>query len=107
MSTKQELDEYQYKKLLTLGMEGKLWSVRVQYRDKGETKQHIRRNMLSPELMGFRKNMFQFGFEISVGPGHWKIVCPMDIEEVEMFKQTKYIPDGGTHIAGKPDQPIG
>jgi hypothetical protein len=81
-------------KLKTLGKEGKLWSLTVVYDVDGVTKQLTRRNMTGEQLMAFRKTMFNAGFTLMVEPGHWKIVCPMDIKTADCYQQRDYFPDG-------------
>lgn len=96
--TEQTLKEKQLQELLTAGMEGKLWAVSVMYKIANETKLYERRNLTGEQTMKLRNRMFQFGFEIMQEPGHWVIICPMDILEVHMFRQTSYIPDGAAKL---------
>lgn len=108
MSDKQKFDEHRLQELLTLGLEGRLWAVSIMYKVNGQTKLHEIRNLTGEQTMAKRSRMFQFGFEVMIAPGHWQIVCPMDILEVHMFKQTRYLPEGAAKLwQPKPDQPIG
>lgn len=79
--------------LFALGKAGKLWAMEIIYTLEGETKQVRKRNMTVEELMKFRETMFRYGMTHPVEPGHWKIVCPMDINSVDVYKQATYLPD--------------
>jgi hypothetical protein len=57
---------------------------------QNETKLMQKRNMEVRELMSFRENMFRYGFKVMVEPGHWKIICPMDVVEVDLYQQDAY-----------------
>lgn len=94
--SKQQFDNRQMQELLTLGSEGKLWAVEVRYNVQQEAKLYWRRNLTGEQCMKLRNRMFQFGFEIAIEPGHWQIICPMDIQEVHMYRQDRYLPDGAT-----------
>jgi hypothetical protein len=53
-----------------------------------------KRNMEVKELMNFRELMFKYGFKVMIEPGHWKIICPIDIIEVDLYNQDHYFFDG-------------
>lgn len=80
-------------RLMQLGRDGKLWALEVVYsiRDKNEYKQMIKRNLTEEELLKTREAMFKYGLQIPVEPGHWKIICPIDILEVDLYKQKAYV----------------
>lgn len=82
--------------LIQLGKEKKLWSIEIIYNIAGEgaTKRMLKRNMTARELMVFRESMFKYGFKVQIDPGHWKIICPMDIVEVDLYQQDHYFFDG-------------
>lgn len=108
MTNKQKFDERQLQELLTMGMEGKLWAVSVMYKVDAETRLYERKNLTGEQLMKLRNRMFQFGFEIMIEAGHWQIICPMDILEVHMYKQTRYLPEGSAKLwQPNTDQPTG
>jgi hypothetical protein len=79
-------------RLIELGKQKKLYRLVILYnvRSYGETKVLDKPNMEVAELMNFRENMFVYGFKVMVAPGHWKIVCPMDVVEVDMYQQDSY-----------------
>lgn len=81
--------------LMQLGREGKLWAISIRYSVPGtnETKLMHRRNFTGEKLMTFRESMFRAGFTINIEPGHWKVICPVDIVEVDIFRQTCYMPE--------------
>lgn len=82
-------------RLITLGKQGKLYRIVVIYNvhGHGETKIHDLKNLEIAELMNFRDNMFRYGFKVQIAPGHWKIICPMDIVEVDLYQQSAYFFD--------------
>lgn len=89
--TKQSLPP-ELERLIQLGKRKKLWSLEILYNFRnGEAKLMHKRNMENEELMSFRENMFRYGFKVMVAPDHWKIVCPMDILEVDLHRQDYYI----------------
>lgn len=95
-------------RLMELGRQKKLWALEIRYNvpDKNETKIIWKRNMTGEQLQTVRENMFRLGFEIPVEPGHWKIICPMDIVTVDCYRQDNYVGEGYNGIAEK-DQPNG
>lgn len=86
---------YELQRLIDLGKQKKLWALEIQYNvaKTGETKVMRKRNMEELELMNFRELMFRYGFKVMVAPGHWKIICPMDIVEVDLYRQDAYFFD--------------
>lgn len=84
------------KQLIEMGKQKKLWALEIRYNvaGQGETKLMRKRNLTVQELMTFRESMFKYGFKVMVEPGHWKIICPMDIVEVDLYNQDHYFFDG-------------
>jgi hypothetical protein len=82
-------------RLIDLGKQKKLWTIDVLYRltSANEAKRKMYRNLEVYELMRFREDMFKYGFKVGVEPGHWKIICPMDILEVDLYQQSAYFFD--------------
>ncbi len=93
MATSNQFVPPELQELFALGKAGKLWAMEIVYSLEGVTKQVRKRNMTAEELMKFRETMFRYGLTHSVEPGHWKIVCPMDIFSVDVYKQATYLPD--------------
>ena len=83
-------------RLIELGTRKKLWALEIHYSVPGssEAKLMRKRNMEVGELMSFRELMFKYGFKVMVEPGHWKIICPIDIIEVDLYNQDHYFFDG-------------
>jgi len=86
--------------LIELGKQKKLWALEIIYNVAGsnEPKLMRKRNLTSKELMTFRESMFKYGFSVQIDPGHWKIICPMDICEVDLYQQDEYLFDGPTGL---------
>lgn len=76
------------------GAKKKLWAIDLLYNTRtGETRPFRKRNLYSDELMKFRETMLRYGFTIEVEPGHWKLILPFDIVEVDLYRQDKYLPE--------------
>ena len=86
---------HELKQLIELGKQKKLWALEVIYSVRGEGATKLKRmtNLTLNELMNFRENMFKYGFKIELEPGHWKIICPMDILEVDLYQQDAFFFD--------------
>jgi len=77
-----------------LGKKGKLWSIEVLAKHGiwgNETKRFARCNLYSSELMQSRKTMFTHGILMPVDPGHWIIVLPWDIVQIDIYRQKLFI----------------
>lgn len=87
---------YELQQLIELGKQKKLWALEIRYNVPGEgvAKLMRKRNLTVKELMIFRESMFKYGFKVQIEPGHWKIICPMDIVEVDLYQQDHYFFDG-------------
>ncbi len=83
---------HELQKLIELGRQKKLFTLVIRYNvpDGNEPKLMTKRNLERLELMNFSENMFKYGFRVGVAPGHWKIICPMDIVEVDLYQQDAY-----------------
>lgn len=78
---------------MELGKAGHLWTIEVLYNVKSTTVTERKRNMKGEEIMQFRKNIFLVGMLINQAPGHWRVICPMDIVQVDLYRQSDYFPD--------------
>lgn len=76
--------------LWEMGAAGKLWTLECVYVLDSEQKIIRWRNLTDAELMGRRVKMFSQGFTIPVEPGHWRIVHPIDIQRVDLYRQSGY-----------------
>lgn len=81
------------------GSKNMLWTVEIIYTvteggaSSGTTRRYQKRNLYSNEMLDFREKMFRYGFTIPLGPGHWKVIIPIDVISVELFKQSRYFPE--------------
>ncbi len=75
-----------------LGEAGKLWSLEFTFTLGGLPEVHRRllRNLTEPKLTATRAKMFIEGLTLRKEPGHWVIVCPMDIIAVDVYQQFGY-----------------
>lgn len=94
--------------LMELGRQKKLWALEIVYTTPGENevKRIWQRNLTGEKLMDFREKMFRYGFTVPVEPGHWKIVCPMDIQSVDLYRQDNYVTETYNGVA-QTGQPTG
>jgi hypothetical protein len=76
--------------LTQMGKEGKLWTLTICFTLDGETKQDIKRNLKSREIMKLRTDLFQVGFLHPISAGRWRIVMPLDIDRVYLDRQSGY-----------------
>ncbi len=67
-----------------------LYSVEIVYRWGSEEKIERRRNLTEEELAKFRRNVLLGGMAFIVEPGHWKVVCPIDILAFDIYQQSGY-----------------
>jgi len=85
------LDELQAR--VNLGKAGKLWRIEVMYKAGNETKRVCIQDRTGRELKDFRDNIFIAGLAVPIDPGHFKVISPFDILEVDLYKQQKYYGD--------------
>jgi hypothetical protein len=80
------------KELFEMGAAGKLWTLEFEYTMDSERKLFRWRNLSEKELMVKRTKMFSVGMTVPVGgePGHWRIICPIDIIRVDLYRQSGY-----------------
>lgn len=79
-------------KLMELGRAGKLWSIEIIYQCDSNTKIECKRNLTGEELVKYREDIFKIGFSVPIAAGHWRIVTPYDIVQVDLYKQSGYFP---------------
>jgi hypothetical protein len=79
--------------LYELGAAGKLWALEVEYNLDNETKLIRWRNLPDAELQLRRESIFKVGIPLFIEPGHWRIICPMDIAKVDVYRQNGYFPE--------------
>lgn len=74
--------------LMALGQH--LYSVEVVYRWGSENRIERRRNLTEEQMGKFRRNLLIGGLAFLVEPGHWKVICPIDILEFDIHQQSGY-----------------
>jgi hypothetical protein len=79
-------------RLMELGRQGKLWTIEITYHCDSNTKLERKRNMTGDELVKYREDIFRIGFSVPIAAGHWRIVTPYDIVQVDLYKQNGYFP---------------
>ncbi len=79
--------------LKALGAAGHLWTVEIQYADEHEVKKIQKRNQKHAEVMKLRYDLFIYGILVPVELGHYRIICPIDIRGVDLYRQSAYFPE--------------
>lgn len=75
------------------GKEKKLWGIEVMYRhyeSPGSVRRHTMKNYFGEELMNFRNTVFTAGIMMPVDPGHWVIIMPADILQIDVYRQNSF-----------------
>lgn len=82
-------------RLMELGRQKKLWALEIMYTVQSNHTTAILRkhNLDDVELMKERDAMFRYGIQTPIAPGHWKIICPIDIISVDLYRQDNYVPE--------------
>lgn len=95
-------------RLMKLGKEKKLWALEILFNVQGPSSTKLKwiRNLDDNELFKYREMIFKYGFSTPIKPGHWRIICPMDIVQVDIHRQDRYIMDTMKKWE-EPDQPNG
>lgn len=95
-------------RLMKLGEQKKLWALEIMYNIRGNSTTSImwKRNLDDEELKKVRDAMFRYGIEMPIAPGHWKIICPIDIVDVDLYRQDNYVPENYRPIVNS-EQPNG
>lgn len=75
------------------GKKGKLWKIEVIAKHGMETKRFARCNLYSSEIMQERERMFQYGILMPIDPGHWIVICPADIQQIDVWRQKNFFAD--------------
>jgi hypothetical protein len=81
-------------RLMELGRKKLLWAIEAIYTLNGSAYVYKRRNLVADELMKVREDMFKYGILHPVEQGHWKVATPLDIQDIDVYKQERYMPDG-------------
>lgn len=75
------------------GKAGKLWAIIVLAKHGlwgQETRRFARCNLYSTEIMDLRKSFFTHGILMPVDPGHWIVILPWDIVQIDIERQKFY-----------------
>lgn len=75
---------------MELGRQNKLWCLEVHYALDSERRVMRKRNMTGDEVLKLRTSMFQAGFTMPVKENHWRVIPPIDIVQVDLYKQSAY-----------------
>jgi hypothetical protein len=89
MATTQTVDP-ELQKRIDLGKAGKLWRIEVLYKDGHETRRAELRDRTGREVREFRASVYLEGIALPVDPGHWRVVSPYDIIQIDVWKQARY-----------------
>lgn len=90
-SDKNETPELQQRR--ADGKAGKLWRIEVLYHQGPATGRHCVDNRYWAEVLDYRERLYKAGLMVPRDPGHWIVVSPFDIDEVHLYKQSKYFSD--------------
>jgi hypothetical protein len=106
MTTNKQYIPPEVLRLMELGRQKKLWALEIEYtvRPDNEIKLQYKRNLTGEELKIFRDALFRYGLSIPIKPGHWRIICPMDIIQVDCFQQDCYIMESYRMMWEEPDR---
>jgi hypothetical protein len=91
-------------RLEKLGKNRKLWTVDIIYSHysfempQNDTKHMVKGNMELPALQAFIEKIFRTGFTLPIDSDHWRVIKPLDILQVDIFRQSDYFPDRNTPV---------
>lgn len=77
-------------KRMELGKAGKLWRIEVLYKNGNITQRVEIRDRTGKEVREFRELVYTAGLAVPIDPGHFKVVSPYDILEVDVWKQDRF-----------------
>lgn len=75
---------------IDLGKAGKLWRIEVLFKLGNETRRYETRDRTGKEVREFREVVYTAGLAIPIDPGHFKVISPFDILEVDVWRQDRY-----------------
>lgn len=90
---KNEIESPEGQQRREAGKDGKLWSIVVMAKHGlwgQETKRFARCNLYSNEIMDMRKSFFTHGILMPVDPGHWIVILPWDILQIDIIRQKHF-----------------
>jgi len=77
---------------LTLAKKKKLWAVEILYNtEQSSTGAHRIVNRTAEEVMKIRVELFSTGISVFIEPGHFRVVPPWRLLQVDLFVQDHYI----------------
>lgn len=88
-----EIESPQDSKRRDDGKKGKLWKIEVLAAQGIETRRYARCNLYSSEIMEMRKQFFTVGILMPVDPGHWIVIIPSDILQIDIWRQKTFFSD--------------
>lgn len=90
---KNEIESPDDQKRRDYGKQGKLWSIVVIVKHgmfQEETRRFTRCNLFSGEIMDLRKTFFTHGILMPVDPGHWIVILPWNILQIDIQRQKNF-----------------
>jgi hypothetical protein len=77
---------------LTLAKKKKLWAVEILYNTEvASTGSHRIVNRTADEIMKIRTELFSAGVSVFIEPGHFRVIPPWRLLQVDLFVQDHYI----------------
>lgn len=89
MSSNKTIDP-ELQKRIDLGKAGKLWRLVVLYKRGNETCRIEKRDRTGGEIKTLCEDIFVAGLTIPIDPGHYRIISPFDVLEVDAYKQDRF-----------------
>lgn len=90
---KNEIESPQDQQRRDAGKKGKLFSIVVLCKHGvwgNEVKRFAQCNLYGNEIMECRKNFFTHGILMPVSPGHWIVILPVDILQIDIERQKNF-----------------
>jgi len=76
---------------IDLGKKGKLWRIEILYKRGNEVCRIEKRDRTGAEVKTICEDLYIAGLTVPISPGHFRVVSPYDILEVDCYKQDKFI----------------
>jgi hypothetical protein len=99
MSQIEPSQQTEIEKRKSAGKAGKLCTIEVYFEDldidnesrqKRKGSRYTLKNQYWAEVMKFRQMVYTAGLMVMVAPDHWKVIHPMDIRTVDIWRQNDY-----------------
>lgn len=75
-----------------LGREKKLWRMEILFEEHHQNQvcRYFIDNKTGTEIIEFREKMFSIGLMVMADPGHWVLIPPSAVIQVDIWKQDKF-----------------